>query len=47
MNRYSEKDWKLFRQKLPQWQESHMEKLCKEYLEILHTYTAVRAFLGA
>lgn len=35
MNRYSEKDRKLFRQKLPQWQESHMEKLCREYLEIL------------
>ena len=39
MNRYSEKDWKLFRQKLTQWQESHMEKLCKEYLEILHKDT--------
>ena len=39
MNHYSEKDWKLFRQKLPQWQESHMEKLCKEYLEILHKDT--------
>ena len=35
----SEKDWKLFRHKLPQWQESHMEKLCKEYLEILHKDT--------
>ena len=39
MNHYSEKDWKLFRQQLPQWQESHMEKLCKEYLEILHKDT--------
>ena len=35
MNHYSEKDWKLFRQKLPKWQENHMEELCKEYLEIL------------
>ena len=35
MNTFNEKDWKLFRQKLPQWQENHMEKLCREYLEIL------------
>ena len=35
MNTINEKDWKLFREKLPQWQENHMEKLCKEYLEIL------------
>ena len=35
MNTFNEKDWKLFREKLPQWQESHMEKLCREYLEIL------------
>ena len=39
MNHYSEKDWKLFRQKLPQWQENHMEKLCGEYLEILRKDT--------
>ena len=39
MNHYSEKDWKLFRQKLPQWQENHMEKLCREYLEILRKDT--------
>lgn len=30
-----ESDWKLFRKKLPVWQEAYMEKLCKEYLEIL------------
>ena len=35
MNGYPEKDWKMFRQKLSQWQESHMEKLCREYIEIL------------
>ena len=39
MNDYSEKDWKLFRQKLPQCQESHMEELCTEYLEILSKNT--------
>ena len=27
----NEADWKLFRQKLPGWQEAHMEKLVKEY----------------
>ena len=35
MNGYSEKDWKLFRQKLPQWQERYIEELCEEYVEIL------------
>lgn len=39
MNCYSEKNWKLFRQKLPQWQESHMEKLCGDYLDILRKDT--------
>ena len=28
-------DWKLFRERLPEWQEAYMEKLCKEYIEIL------------
>ena len=39
MSGYSEKDWKLFRQKLPQWQERYMEKLCKEYVGILKSNT--------
>ncbi len=30
-----ESDWKLFRQRLPQWQENHMKKLCDEYAAIL------------
>ena len=29
----SKRDWKLFREKLPGWQESYMERLCKEYVE--------------
>lgn len=33
--KYNKHDWKLFTQKLPQWQEQHMEKLCSEYIEIL------------
>lgn len=31
----AEKDWKLFRKYLPEWQESYMEKLIGEYMEIL------------
>ena len=27
MNRFSEKDWKLFRSKIVDWQEAYMEKL--------------------
>ena len=32
----SEKDWKLFRDNLPIWQERYMEKLIEEYKEILN-----------
>ena len=28
-------DWKLFREKLSNWQENYMEKLNKEYVELL------------
>lgn len=35
VNRFSEKDWKLFRKKLPDWQEAYMDKLNKEYIELL------------
>ena len=35
MDRFSEKDWKLFRSKIAGWQEAYMEKLNKEYMEIL------------
>lgn len=31
----SEKDWKLFRKNLPDWQENYMEKLIEEYAEFL------------
>lgn len=30
-----EKDWKLFRKKLPKWQENYMDQLNKKYKEIL------------
>lgn len=35
MNRFSEQDWKLFRSKIADWQEAYMEKLNKEYIELL------------
>lgn len=31
----SEKDWKLFREKLPTWQDTYIDKLNQEYIEIL------------
>ena len=30
-----EKDWTLFRKLLPGWQEAYMERLAKEYMELL------------
>lgn len=35
MNNVNERDWKLFKEKLPVWQENYMEKLINEYMEIL------------
>ena len=31
----NESDWKLFRKKLPDWQEAYMEKLIQEYAALL------------
>lgn len=36
MNRFSEKDWKIFRSKIAGWQEAYIDKLNKEYMEILN-----------
>lgn len=35
MDRFSEKDWKLFRRKIGDWQEAYMDRLNKEYIELL------------
>ena len=35
MYQVKERDWKLFRQKLPAWQEAYMDKLNQEYIRIL------------
>ena len=32
---YTEKDWELFKEKIGDWQEAYMEKLVKEYIELL------------
>ena len=31
----AKRDWKLFRERLPGWQEAYMDKLNKEYIELL------------
>ena len=36
MYQSEEKDWKLFRKKLPKWQEAYMERLIEEYAELLN-----------
>lgn len=33
--RFTEKDWKLFRSKIADWQESYMNRLNREYIDIL------------
>lgn len=35
LNRFSEKDWKIFQNKISGWQETYMEKLNKEYIALL------------
>ena len=34
-NDFNEQDWKLFRKKLPDWQEAFMAELNEEYIRIL------------
>ncbi len=31
----SQTDWKLFRERLPVWQQNHMIRLCEEYAAVL------------
>ena len=33
--RFTEKDWKLFRSKIAGWQEAYMDRLNREYIELL------------
>ena len=32
---FSEEDWKVFRSKIGSWQEAYMDRLNREYMEIL------------
>ena len=32
---YTEHDWKLFRSRIAKWQERYMERLIREYIDIL------------
>ena len=34
-----ESDWKLFRSRIGGWQDNYMERLCKEYIEMLSQNT--------
>ena len=36
MENFSEKDWKIFKRKIPEWQEAYMERLNNEYIELLN-----------
>ena len=31
----SKADWKLFRERLPEWQEAYMERLTRQYIDLL------------
>ena len=33
--RFPKSDWKLFRERLPDWQETYMDKLNQEYIQLL------------
>ena len=33
---YTKKDWALFREKVADWQEAYMDKLNKEYIDLLN-----------
>ena len=33
--KFTEADWKLFKKKIPEWQENYMERLIWEYIQLL------------
>lgn len=37
MMQITEHDWKIFRKKIPDWQEAYMERLSKEYILLLQS----------
>ena len=36
----SKKDWKIYREKIGEWQENHMDRLCREYVQLLQSDAA-------
>ena len=34
---FTKKDWALFREKIVEWQETYMDKLNKEYIDLLNS----------
>ena len=40
----SKSDWKLFREKLPDWQENYVERLLKRYIKNLKCFVALKLF---
>lgn len=39
MMKFTEQDWRLFRKKSGSWQENYMDRLNKEYIELLSADT--------
>ena len=37
---FTENDWKLFKSKIPVWQENYMQRLISEYIDLLNENTA-------
>lgn len=42
----SKADWKLYRERVSDWQEHYMEQLIKEYVELLTSPECLRIILG-
>ncbi|MDO5311596.1 MAG: multidrug transporter [Clostridia bacterium] len=36
----SKKDWKIYREKIGEWQENYMDRLCREYVRLLQSDAA-------
>lgn len=36
----SKKDWKIYREKIGEWQETYMDRLCREYVQLLQSDAA-------
>lgn len=39
-NGFTNADWTLFRRKVPEWQEAYMDKLTREYIQLLSSDSA-------